>query len=69
MLDRGVARPGDAIAGGGVVTSGTYSPSLERGIGMAYVPSARSQPGTAIEVDVRGRAREGLIATRPLLDR
>jgi aminomethyltransferase len=69
VLDRGVARPGDAIVGGGVVTSGTYSPSLECGIGMAYLPAARAQPGAAIEVDVRGRVREGRIATRPLLDR
>ena len=69
VLDRGVARAGDAVTGGGVVTSGTYSPSLERGIGMAYLPAARAEPGTAIEVDVRGRVREGRVATRPLLER
>ena len=69
MLDRGVARSGDPVAGGGVVTSGTYSPSLEQGIGMAYLPAARAQAGEAIEVDVRGRVREGHVATRPLLDR
>jgi aminomethyltransferase len=69
VLERGVARPGDAIAGGGVVTSGTYSPTLEQGIGMAYLPAARAQVGEAIEVDVRGRIREGRVATRPLLGR
>jgi aminomethyltransferase len=69
VLDRGVARSGDPVAGGGVVTSGTYSPSLEQGIGMAYLPAARAQAGEAIEVDVRGRVREGHVATRPLLDR
>src|SRR3954471_2549773 len=34
----GIPRQGNAIAGGGVVTSGTYSPCLEMGIGMGYVP-------------------------------
>ena len=69
VLERGVARAGDAVAGGGVVTSGTYSPSLERGIGMAYLPAARAAAGTAIEVDVRGRPRSGRVATRPLYER
>src|SRR5262249_31253220 len=35
----GIARPGNAVVGGGEVTSGTFSPCLERGIGMAYVSS------------------------------
>ena len=37
-----------------MVTSGTFSPCLERGIGMAYVSSERAEPGTRIEIDVRG---------------
>ena len=39
----------------GEVTSGTLSPCLEIGIGMAYVPRRRAEPGTPIEVDVRGK--------------
>ena len=35
-------------------TSGSLSPCLEIGIGMAYVPAA-AQPGTELEVDVRGK--------------
>ena len=35
----GIARQGNPVVGGGVVTSGTFSPCLERGIGMAYVPA------------------------------
>jgi aminomethyltransferase len=63
---RGIARQGDAVVGGGVVTSGSFSPCLERGIGMAYVPSERAEPGTAIEIDVRGRVRPATVQRKPL---
>ena len=56
----GIPRQGNPVhtdAGEGVVTSGTMSPCLEVGIGMAYVPRAAAEPGTEIEVDVRGKAR------------
>jgi aminomethyltransferase len=49
-----------------VVTSGTLSPCLETGIGMAYVRSELAQPGTEVEVDVRGTRRAARIASRPL---
>ena len=51
----GIARQGNPVVGGGVVTSGTLSPCLEVGIGMAYVPAAAAQSGTPIEIDVRGK--------------
>jgi glycine cleavage system T protein (aminomethyltransferase) len=63
---QGIARQGNPVIGGGEVTSGTFSPCLERGIGMAYVSSARAAEGTKIEVDVRGRARPAVIMRRPL---
>jgi aminomethyltransferase len=62
----GIARAGNPVVGGGVVTSGTFSPCLERGIGMAYVPVALSEPGTPIEIDVRGRTRPALVEQKPL---
>lgn len=62
----GIARQGNPIAGGGVVTSGTFSPSLERGIGLAYVPAQRAVPGTALQVDVRGTIRDAVVETKPL---
>lgn len=62
----GIARPGNPIAGGGIVTSGTFSPCLQRGIGMAYVPVARSEPGTRLEIDVRGTGRTAIVATKPI---
>lgn len=50
----------------GVVTSGSFSPSLERGIGMAYLRSDLAEPGTGVEIDVRGKRRPARIASKPL---
>jgi aminomethyltransferase len=63
---QGIARQGNPVLGGGEVTSGTFSPCLERGIGMAYVSTARAEPGTQIEIDVRGRVRPAVIERKPL---
>ena len=65
----GIPRPGNEVHtdhGTGVVTSGTHSPCLEVGIGMAYVPRAAAAPGTPIEVDVRGKRRSAEVRERPL---
>ena len=65
----GIPRQGNTVhteAGDGVVTSGTMSPCLEVGIGMAYVPVAAAEPGTPIEVDVRGKRRAAEVRERPL---
>jgi len=62
----GIARQGNPIRGGGVVTSGTFSPCLERGIGMGYVPADDATPGRRIEIDVRGTARPAVIERKPL---
>jgi aminomethyltransferase len=50
----------------GVVTSGTFSPTLQRGIGLGYVPSALAPADTPIAVDVRGRTRTAHTARKPL---
>src|SRR5215212_10590443 len=65
----GIPRQDNPVAaphGAGVVTSGTLSPCLEVGIGMAYVPVADAEPGTQIEVDVRGKARPAEVRHKPL---
>jgi aminomethyltransferase len=65
----GIPRQGNPLEaphGAGVVTSGSMSPCLEIGIGMAYVPVADAKPGTEIEVDVRGKARAAEIKEKPL---
>jgi aminomethyltransferase len=68
----GIPRQGNPVEaphGAGVVTSGTLSPCLEIGIGMAYVPVADAEPGTALEVDVRGKARQAEVWQKPLYRR
>jgi aminomethyltransferase len=62
----GIARQGNPVLGGGEVTSGTFSPSLEQGIGMAYVPAERAAVGTQIEIDVRGKHRPAIVKDKPL---
>jgi aminomethyltransferase len=66
----GIPRQGNPVRLGGeevgVVTSGTLSPSLGIGIGMAYVSTALAEPGTEVVVDVRGKLRPGRIESKPL---
>ena len=65
----GIPRAGNQVrteAGDGVVTSGSLSPCLEKGIGMAYLPVAAAAAGTPIEVDVRGKPRTAEVADKPL---
>ena len=62
----GIARQGNLVAGGGEVSSGTMSPSLGVGIGMAYVPAEHAAPGTALEIDVRGKMRRAVVKQKPL---
>jgi aminomethyltransferase len=50
----------------GEVTSGSHSPSLEVGIGMGYVRSDLAEPGTELEIDVRGKRRAARVETKPL---
>ncbi len=62
----GIARQGNPVVGGGEVTSGTLSPCLNQGIGMAYLPAGRTEPGTAFEIDVRGKTRPAEVREKPL---
>lgn len=62
----GIPRQGNAVVGGGEVTSGTFSPSLGLGIGMAYVPLERATVGTELEIDVRGKVRPAVVKDKPL---
>jgi aminomethyltransferase len=62
----GIARQGNAVLGGGEVTSGTLSPCLGEGIGLAYVPSEHAAVGTRLEIDVRGKMRPAVVKDKPL---
>ena len=66
MTGPGIARQGNPVVGGGEVTSGTMSPCLGIGIGMAYVPAGSAEPGTPIEIDVRGKPRQAEVRDKPL---
>jgi aminomethyltransferase len=62
----GIARQGNPVIGGGEVTSGTLSPCLGIGIGLAYVSVARAAVGTRLEIDVRGKIRPAVVKEKPL---
>ncbi len=68
----GIPRQGNPVLAGGeevgTVTSGSFSPSLEIGIGLAYLRSDLAEPGTGIEIDVRGKRRPARIASKPLYE-
>jgi aminomethyltransferase len=73
VLDRAIARQGYDVyvanEKAGVVTSGTQTPYLKKAIGMAYVPSACTAPGTALEIDVRGRRVRAAVVPLPFYKR
>jgi aminomethyltransferase len=69
MTEPAVARHGYPVvkAGApiGVVTSGSYGPSVERYIAMAYVASAHAAVGTELAVEIRGQARGARVVKTP----
>ncbi len=50
----------------GETCSGGLSPTLSSGVGMAYLPSGATAPGTAIEIDIRGRRFPAVVEKKPL---
>jgi aminomethyltransferase len=65
MEEKAIPRQGMAIEGGGEVTSGSHSPTLDVGIGLGYVPSAQAKVGTELTIDVRGRPRRAHVVKKP----
>jgi len=70
---RGIARQGHEIRTEGrpvgAVTSGTFSPTFERALGMAYVESLFAEPGRELRIDVRGRELAARVAPLPFYKR
>jgi aminomethyltransferase len=68
---RQAAREGAEVFDGdrrvGVLTSGGFSPTLGHPIAMAYVDSACAAPGTALEIDVRGKRLPARVAPMPFV--
>src|SRR5438445_5545126 len=69
LLDRGIARRGHAIREEGMeigqVTSGTFSPTLRKSIGLAYVPPRLAAAGSRIAVAIRDRDVEAAVVPTP----
>jgi aminomethyltransferase len=72
-VGRGVLRPGltvlDGDAAVGVTTSGTYSPTLKLGIGLALIDTAAGvETGQRVDVDVRGRKLKCEVVDLPFVE-
>lgn len=72
MVDRGIPRHGYVICNGngdvlGQVTSGTQSPSLNKGIGMGYVVTEMAVPGTEIFIAVRNKLLRAKVVKTPFV--
>jgi len=71
LVERGVARAGYPLAHAGeevgVVSSGAPSPTLGKSIGLGYVPPALAEPGTRLEVRVRGRGLAAQVVETPFV--
>ena len=69
----GFAREGSAVKARGnvvgVVTSGTFSPTLNKTIAMAYLDPEDREIGTALTVDVRGKDESALVVKLPFYKR
>lgn len=73
LADKRIAREGFAVKNGGIecgrVTSGTFSPTLEASIAMAFVNPNSAQLGTKLEVDVRGAPVAAEVVPLPFYSR
>jgi aminomethyltransferase len=73
LAGRRIAREGAAVFTGdnriGEVTSGTFSPTLEKAIAMAYVAPGSSSIETAVEVDIRGKRESATVVKLPFYQR
>jgi aminomethyltransferase len=69
LLDKGIPRTGYEILRGlsvvGKVSSGSYSPVLERGIGIGYVRSKYARKGAILGVKIRGRLVKAEVVKMP----
>ena len=69
MLEKSIPRPGFKIFMNekvvGFVTSGTISPSLNKGIGIAYVEKAYTNKGMELSVKIRNKLKSAVIVKAP----
>jgi aminomethyltransferase len=69
LSERGFPRPGyEVLEDGrpvGIVTSGTVSPTLGEGVAMAWVPARLAEPGTRLQVSLRGKPAAAEVVRPP----
>src|SRR5690606_4974123 len=70
LEEKGIPRHGYEIVDDngkviGVVTSGTMAPSLDKGIGMGYVPTELATPGSRINIQIRKKAVPATVVKTP----
>lgn len=53
----------------GNVTSGTFTPTLQKSIAMGYVPQAQSSLGTVVSIDIRGQLQPATVVKMPFYSR
>jgi aminomethyltransferase len=73
VVDGGIARHGHEVTANGevvgVVTSGTFGPTVQKNIALAYVPIALSKVGTALAVRIRGKDVPATVVKTPFFRR
>ncbi len=73
LAGRRIAREGSLLFAGdqqiGRVTSGTFSPTLEKSIALAYVDPAHAVAGSTVEVDIRGKREAATVTKLPFYRR
>ncbi len=73
LAEKGIARQGHHILNNsqeiGVVTSGSFSPTLKKSIGLGYIGSEFSEPGKGFEVDIRGKKVKAKVVETPFYKR
>jgi aminomethyltransferase len=52
-----------------VITSGTWSPTLEEPIALASIPTGLAKLGTSLSVEIRGKAQPATVVRRPFYKR
>jgi aminomethyltransferase len=64
--DRSIPRSGFAIYSGdnitGNITSGTFSPILQKSIALGYIKKDSSKPGTEVLIDIRGKKVKAMVS-------
>jgi aminomethyltransferase len=73
-LDRGIPRPGMPVLDRdgspvGTITSGTFSPTLKKGIGLGLIDTAAGiEPGAEVAVEIRGRTSAFRVVRPPFVE-